>query len=525
MKKHRFLFQSLLSLCAAAGQILAQAPVTSYENIAQKKPHVSSDPNPSVGRGFYSFLTDGDLSTDDKTSTYATGNAAQFPKTVTIDLEGSYYVDRIKVYNSKQGGTKTVTVAVSPDNAEFTTIGEKEFANYSQEIFELGTLNKSNIRYVRIIFKDRHAIGFMNKSDLNYVFLRKVEVYGARAREASMQQTGNSSFLPSDDTRLFYSDYARKSIVDTPAGRAVRFDRIIDPGGKGYQWDNPGTRLRFKTDAASVSVHLYYNEKHVSTSARNPIGRYSIDGKSDSSWRFTSAQTSTVRKPETVIVPITPPSSGMHEYTIVLPYGDSVDVLGITVPDNARFETPAPRPTKRLIAYGDSVTHGFTASEVTKSYIFRFANRMDWQLVNMGIGGRSASPNEGAFIASQNGDVISILIGVNDWQGGRAIASFKSNYEGFLKNLRGVQPNVPLIIITPLWVPASWKPATATIELEEYRRTIREIVAALGDANIKLIDGPSLIDHEDGFFDKVGVHPNDDGFAQMAERLAEAVRQ
>ncbi len=337
-----------------------------------------------------------------------------------------------------------------------------------------------------------------------------------------------NTFIPADDTRLAFSDFARITFIDSPvsAGKKMaRFDRIADSGGKGYQWDNPGARFRFRTDASSLTVHLYYNEKHISTSARNPGGRYFIDGKSDNAWRFTSVQRKTLRTPETLIVPVVPRTPGMHDYDIILPYGDSVDVLGITAGDNARFETPAPRPAKRLIAYGDSITHGFTASEITGSYAFIFAQKMNWQIVNMGIGGRGSSADDGTLIASQNGDVVSILIGVNDWQGGRPVASFKANMEGFIRNLRKQQPSVPLIVITPLWVPASWKPKSATIDLEEYRKALREIVAAGSDANIRLVEGPALIDHDEKYFDKVAVHPNDKGFAMMAERLAAAAQK
>jgi len=231
-----------------------------------------------------------------------------------------------------------------------------------------------------------------------------------------------------------------------------------------------------------------------------------------------------VRKPETLAVEIAAPAPGQHEYEVILPYGDSVDVLGVTVEDGARFETPAARPAKRLVAYGDSITHGFTSSEVTKSYAFLLAQKMNCQIVNMGLGGRGAAPAEGNLIAARGGDVVSVLIGVNDWQGGRKLEGFKANFEGFIKNLRDKQPTVPLILVTPLWVPESWKPASATTPLEEYRKVIRECVAGLNDKNIRLVEGPDLIDHEEKYFDKVAVHPNDAGFAMMAERLAAAVK-
>ncbi|MBL8995683.1 MAG: SGNH/GDSL hydrolase family protein, partial [Spirochaetia bacterium] len=244
-------------------------------------------------------------------------------------------------------------------------------------------------------------------------------------------------FIPADDPRLTYSDYVQLNFVDAASGsgaKMARFDRIADMPGKGYQWDNPGTRLRFRTDAAKIQVNLYYSEKHISTSARNPVGRYFIDGKSEAAWTYTSIQKETVRKPEALAVEIAAPSPGLHDYEVILPYGDSVDVLGVTVDDSALFDPPSLRPAKRLVAYGDSITHGFTASEVTKSYAFLLAQKMNCQIVNMGLGGRGAAPAEGNLIAARGGDVVSVLIGVNDWQGGRKIETFKANFEGFLKN-------------------------------------------------------------------------------------------
>ena len=189
------------------------------------------------------------------------------------------------------------------------------------------------------------------------------------------------------------------------------------------------------------------------------------------------------------------------------------------------FRRPGPpRTAQRLAAYGDSITHGFTASDVSKSYTFLFAQKKNWQLVNMGLGGRSSAANDGTLIAALGCDVVSVLIGANDWQGGRPLAAFRANMEGFLRNLRAKQPAVPLIVITPLWVPPTWKPPAARLDLEAYRQTLREVVAAAHDPHITLVEGPALIDHELRYLDAVVVHPNNAGFAQMAERLAAAVR-
>lgn len=331
-------------------------------------------------------------------------------------------------------------------------------------------------------------------------------------------------FIPADDAKLAYSDYARMTFIASPGAsgmKMARFDRFADIPGKGYQWDNPGARLRFRTNAQSITVHLYYNEKHISTSARNGKGVFFIDGKSDAAWTYTSVQTKTVRNTETLLLPIASPAPNkMHNYEIVLPYGDSVDILGISVSKGAHFEKPTPPPLKRLAAYGDSITHGFAASDVSKTYAFLLAQKKGMQLVDMGLGGCSSSANDGALIASLSCDAVLMLIGVNDWQCGISVAKYQANIEGFIKNLRAKQPSAPLIIITPLWVPPSWKPEKTAADLEGYREVLRKIVAGSHDANIKLVEGPDLIDHDPKYFDSCAVHPNDAGFAMMAERLA-----
>ena len=359
------------------------------------------------------------------------------------------------------------------------------------------------------------------------IFKNVIRIMAAISLAASPAYADADIFIPADDARLSFSDYVRLTFVDspfTPGLKMARGDRLIEIPTKGYQWDNPGMRCRFRTDAAVLRVHLYYSEKHCSTSGRNAVGIYLIDGRHEDTWRFTGAGQKTVRVPESVIVPISAPSSGMHDYEIVLPYGDSVDVLGVSVNDTARFEAPPQRPRQRLVAFGDSITHGFTAGDVSRSYAYLLAEKKKWQLVNMGIAGSAVSANEGTLIASLKGDVVCMLSGVNSWQGGASVESYRRNVEGFIRNLRVMQPSVPLVIITPLWVPPSWKPVKAAVDLENYRQVLRDVVRTVNDENIYIVEGPGLIDQDEKYFDAVAVHPNDDGFAVMAERLAAGLK-
>jgi hypothetical protein len=91
--------------------------------------------------------------------------------------------------------------------------------------------------------------------------------------------------------------------------------------------------------------------------------------------------------------------------------------------------------------------------------------------------------------------------------------------------LLAVQPTVPIDFTTSLHVPPAWSPKTQIADLEAYRQVAREIVLSRKDPNMHLIEGLDLIDHDPKLFDAVAVHPNDQGFAQMGERLAKQMKQ
>ncbi|PAW78942.1 MAG: hypothetical protein B9S32_06055 [Verrucomicrobia bacterium Tous-C9LFEB] len=331
-----------------------------------------------------------------------------------------------------------------------------------------------------------------------------------------------------DDARISYSDYVRLTFVDSPfdaSRKLARFDRMIPMAGTGYNADNPGARIRFRTDATSIQVQLYYNSLHISTTARNSIGFYLVDGVGNAAWTFKTVATTTVRAAEQVTVTVVPGAAGsFHDYEFIMPYGDSVDLQAVVVNDAAQFSTPTARSSIRYLAYGDSVTQGFTATDCTKGYAYLVAQQNNWQVVNLGMAGRAGTSKDGEdYIGQRNADIISVCIGVNDWQAGypSTAARYQTVMTNFFNYLRAIQPNVPIYAITPLWVDPLWV-MNSTEPLENYRQSLRNVVAArqVTDRNIYLVEGPSLIDNSVSYFDTTRVHPNNAGFAQMASRLA-----
>ena len=146
------------------------------------------------------------------------------------------------------------------------------------------------------------------------------------------------------------------------------------------------------------------------------------------------------------------------------------------------------------------------------------------RISNTGVGGNNILDLEARWqqdVLDLNPDWVSVMIGVNDWQGGRPPKAYADSVVKFLREFRRRFPETPVALITPLWVGPKWRPKSVKFELPEYRRAAEEAVKQLADPRVKVIDGDALIDHDaEQYFTPVAVHPNDAGFAQLAERLA-----
>src|SRR5947208_2481287 len=74
----------------------------------------------------------------------------------------------------------------------------------------------------------------------------------SRSIVAAQEQGQSSRFIAPDDTNFVYSDYVHLEFVPSPlnpSAKLARFDRLLEMPSKGYRWDNPGARVRFRTDA------------------------------------------------------------------------------------------------------------------------------------------------------------------------------------------------------------------------------------------------------------------------------------
>ena len=154
-------------------EIAVALPPPTGANLAQGKPYVVSDPN------VYNFgiggLTDGSWDTSPP-HTFATGEAAGFPKTATIDLGAPTNVGAVVVGVPPFGSTKTIAVSVSADGQAFKEVGRYVFSVHREEkhVYRFPSISG---RYVRLTYVDHYdeQAGF----SVNFAFTTEAEVYAS----------------------------------------------------------------------------------------------------------------------------------------------------------------------------------------------------------------------------------------------------------------------------------------------------------------------------------------------------------
>ncbi len=274
----------------------------------------------------------------------------------------------------------------------------------------------------------------------------------------------------------------------------------------------PGARIRFTTDARQIAARLDYTALSPRLDTINSAGWWMVDGKMDGTFTC-GAQ----RPGKTVASPRIKADGAVHEYELILPYGDSIDFNGLEVNAEAKFFPVKPRPRTRYVAYGDSITHGYHATDVSHTYPFLVAADKGWQLINMGFGSREMTASDGAVVGSLQADVITVLMGFNDYYHNKSVKNYTADAIGLLRGIRSTQPRVPVYYMTPLWSTEPL-PTKLGLHLEDYRKALRAALASVHDANLHIVEGPDLIPHDPKYFAD-GIHPNDAGFAILAKSL------
>ena len=196
---------------------------------------------------------------------------------------------------------------------------------------------------------------------------------------------------------------------------------------------------------------------------------------------------------------------------------NATGIKNVVLPDNAE-------PIKKEIKYlalGDSITHGYFATNPALSYANILADNLDAEIVNQAIGGDVFCPDNIDPEISFQPDIITVAYGTNDWWlfDGETLTN---NVKKYFAKIKNTFPNAKTFVLTPIYR-GHEEEVRGSGTLDDVRGIIAE------NACGTVIDGLKLFDRTHGFYadgtpGEAGLHPNDLGFVLYAQRLMGEMR-
>ena len=210
---------------------------------------------------------------------------------------------------------------------------------------------------------------------------------------------------------------------------------------------------------------------------------------------------------------------GRKQIDLCLPWSVNSVLEELSLDDGAALEPV--RREKKILQFGDSITHGYDALHPAASCSVRLADALGMEGCNKAIGGEMFCPGLAALPDGFSPDVITVAYGTNDWSN-RTEDVYAENCLGFYKTLRESYPEARIFALLPIWR-GDQKPDRKFGDFSRIYPLIRGICDGIG--GIDVIDCYDFVPKEaDCFADRV-LHPNDSGFVYYAENLYAAIRK
>lgn len=304
----------------------------------------------------------------------------------------------------------------------------------------------------------------------------------------------------------------------------------VNDGVRSMKSHTAGMQFRFRTTSPFVSfmwcpIGRSLAMTHMPATGMSGIDVYRQDENGQWWWvktGFPSWPTGTLNRVS--IKPNTP-------ICVNLPLYNGITYFALGIDRNAKVEALGPRKSgvnKPVVFYGTSVTHGGCASRPGMAFPSIVGRALDVPIVNLGFSGSGVME----FEMSEHLACIDASCYVLDCLGNMGLerppASFKGyrhkgylreNYEPFIRNLRRLRPEVPIVMASDDDVYNH-----ADCPKNTYLKGLYEKLVAEGWKNLVLLPGDHLLtDDGEGTVD--GSHPNDYGMKVRAEAYGAAVRE
>lgn len=295
-----------------------------------------------------------------------------------------------------------------------------------------------------------------------------------------------------------------------------------------------GLCVRFLTDAPSIHVRWTPRLERLATTHMPATGVSGLDlyGRDDAGrWRFAGV----ARPPEDVPTHQGPLTTCLaanlapthdakpREYRLHLPLYNGVHDVHLGIPAEHAI-APAPRyPDPRPICfYGTSINQGASASRPGMAHIAILGRRLDRPVLNLGFSGNARCEPALAELLAELNPALYVLDPVPNMTADLV----RERLGAFVTTLRRARPTTPIVLVENIVYQQSTfdqarrhRRETSSAAVRETRDRLREQhMSGLHD-----VPGERLLGEDmDATVD--GTHPNDLGFARMADALEGVLR-
>ncbi len=241
---------------------------------------------------------------------------------------------------------------------------------------------------------------------------------------------------------------------------------------------------------------------------------------------------------------------GRHRIEVWLPHNESVELVELRA--DAPVE-PDDVDLPQWVHHGSSISQGSNALAPSEIWPAVAARRAGVELRNLGPGGSAfVDPFLARVIRDAPADYVSVKLGINVVNlDGMRLRVFVPAVHGFLDTIRDGHPDVPLLLISPLFCgihedtpgPGAIDPASigtgqvrfvatgtphdvalGRLTLQVIRRELRSLVERrAADRNLHFLDGTSLYGPTDAAELPLpdGLHPSPEAHQRIGARFAE----
>ena len=206
--------------------------------------------------------------------------------------------------------------------------------------------------------------------------------------------------------------------------------------------------------------------------------------------------------------------------TVYFPWSAQTVIKSVSLDDGASFEGTH-RPLK-MIAFGDSITHGYDALNPSFSYVSRLADALCADHINKGIGGEDFFPTLAELRDDYEPDIITVAYGTNDWSK-KDKETFDTNSRLFYEKLSKNYPDAKIFALAPVWR-GNYNTKPSKVGPFSYVAEALEKIAADLD-NVTFIDCFEFIPHDEANYIADVLHPNDEGFRHYANNLYAEIKK